>query len=57
MKKLESNLKLYVQPETEVLELKFQTSLLGSSGQFCATEECTEEICTDECGDECFDDE
>lgn len=40
MKKLESNLKLYVQPETEVLDMKLQTSLLGSSGATCMTYSC-----------------
>lgn len=38
MKTLGSKKQVYFQPETEVLEMKFQTSLLGSSG---AAEACT----------------
>ena len=49
MKKLESKKQLYVQPETEVLDMKFQTSLLGSS----LTEEldCDTDVC-----EGCYDD-
>jgi hypothetical protein len=48
MKELESNLKLYVQPETEVVELEYQTCLLGNSGgsqEACEGNDCPDDEC------------
>ncbi len=43
MKTLGSKKQVYFQPETEVLEMKFQTSLLGSSASAEACADCEED--------------